>query len=252
MTPADQLSFERQVAGFLGSMADELPGGRYTPPRRMLSRARVHMTVNLAAAALVAGAIVLGLLLAGRALLTTDGAPPLAPLIGGAGAIGQTDGRGIGSASQAIGDGYFGQGGYGPVSSLFDPPGGLRRGPDGGAWGRPTASHAPTGRNTGRNTGRREGSSGGWQQGRSEAGGENDPWVPPPLGGSGGGTVIPPVGSGWGAGQLPGWTFGLHAAQPREPSAERSTRRRSTGRPGVRPAAHTRRARTSGSACPGR
>ena len=50
---AGPMSFERQVALFLGGMADEVALGPRTPPRPMLRRARQHMATSIAAAALI-------------------------------------------------------------------------------------------------------------------------------------------------------------------------------------------------------
>ena len=59
---AEPMSFERQVALFLGGMADEVALGPRTPPRPMLRRARLHMATSFTAAALiVAAAVVLAI-----------------------------------------------------------------------------------------------------------------------------------------------------------------------------------------------
>jgi hypothetical protein len=63
-----QVSFERQVAAFLGSMSEEIPAGRYAPPRTMLRRANVRMTGTLGMAALAIGLICLGAVLLNRSL----------------------------------------------------------------------------------------------------------------------------------------------------------------------------------------
>jgi hypothetical protein len=57
------VSFERQVAAFLGSMSEEVPAGRYAPPRTMLRRANIRMTGTLGLAALAVGLICLGAVL---------------------------------------------------------------------------------------------------------------------------------------------------------------------------------------------
>ena len=76
---AEHVSFERQVALFLGGMADEVALGPRTPPRPMLRRARLHMAASVMAAGLIlAVAAVLGTLvthglLGGHGPLNTHG-----------------------------------------------------------------------------------------------------------------------------------------------------------------------------------
>jgi hypothetical protein len=63
-----QMSFERQVAAFLGSMSDEVPAGPYAPPRSMLRRANARMSGTVAVAALGIALLCLGGVLLSRAL----------------------------------------------------------------------------------------------------------------------------------------------------------------------------------------
>jgi hypothetical protein len=55
-----QLAFERQVAAFLGSMAEEIPAGRYDAPRSMIARAHARVAATLVGAVLLLAAIGVG------------------------------------------------------------------------------------------------------------------------------------------------------------------------------------------------
>ena len=177
-------SFERQVAAFLGGMAEELPSGRGVPPRAMLRRAHVHMTATaVAGAVFVAITIVLGTL-ATRGLLGGHGSFPAPSLIGGAGLLGDgtnggrgTNGRGtLGAIAGAPGQLAGVEGSYERSA--------VRSGPDGGSWGGP-AARGPKGRVASGRT-QQSGTGGDASGGGRDTGGTG--WEPPPIwiGGSAG------------------------------------------------------------------
>ncbi len=55
-----QLAFERQVAAFLGSMAEEIPDDRYTAPRSMIARAHARVAATVVGAVLLLAAVGIG------------------------------------------------------------------------------------------------------------------------------------------------------------------------------------------------
>jgi hypothetical protein len=55
-----QIAFERQVAAFLGAMADEIPDGRYSVPSGMIGRARMRVATTILGAVLLLAAAGVG------------------------------------------------------------------------------------------------------------------------------------------------------------------------------------------------
>jgi hypothetical protein len=192
MSMAERLSFERQVAAFLGSMADDVPLGSRTPPRPMLRRARVQMTRSVIAGALIVTvAMVLGTVLA-RGLIggdglfhghrpnsgstvSSDGSNPGVTV--GSGATGVGVGA-IGDPGGALGRGLFGDvdGPYGPYGRLSG-----RRGPDGGSWGGVSPRNGGRGSEGFGGPGGSGGSPGSKERGGAGEVGGGAGWEPPPI-----------------------------------------------------------------------
>jgi hypothetical protein len=201
MSMAEQLSFERQVAAFLGGMAEDVPLGIRTPPRPMLRRARVQMTTSLIAGALiVALVIVVGTVLARGFIgstgffhhhlndgsrISTDGSTR--------GSIG-TGTSGVGAGAIGGSDGTLGDGMFGGFDGSYDPFGRLRgrAGPDGGAWRGATPRQGPHG------VGGPGAPPGSKDSGAGALGGTG--WVPP--------LPPPPVWGGSSIGDIPPFGFG--------------------------------------------
>jgi hypothetical protein len=186
-------SFERDVALFLGGMADELPSGRSVPPQAMLRRARVHMTATaVVGAVFVAMTIILGTL-ASRGLLIGDGSFPGPALIGGAGFGDGSNASRAGTASRS-GTPAVMPDALGPLSGAFDGYEGSYdrsvggKGPDGGSWGGPVSRGATGGHSQPPGSG---GDPSGGTSGSGGAGSGGTGWqpIPPPIwaGGSTGG-----------------------------------------------------------------
>jgi hypothetical protein len=230
-----QMSFERQVAAVLGSMSEDVPAGRYAPPRTMLRRANVRITGTLAAAALAIGLICLGGVLltrtahgsahlGGRVRESTDvtigaqAAAYAADSISGA-AAGWADGT-LSSHSKALGVGGVGgftqAGGYRSGGSVGGPSGddwlkgsGGSRGP----WIGPPGGDRGSGGGSGGGPGGGSGDPGG---GSGGAGGGGGPGGEEPRGGHHGGGIGPDIPgaeeppSAWQVGLPPqsmdGWT----------------------------------------------
>ena len=106
-----QLAFERQVAAFLGSMAEEIPAGRYSAPRTMIARAHARVAATIVGAVLLLAAIGVGGAIIVHALQTAVGSAASAANLNGAqGSAGtRTNGR-LGSAANPIGQGLWGAG----------------------------------------------------------------------------------------------------------------------------------------------
>ncbi len=201
-----QLAFERQVAAFLGNMAEEIPAGRYAPSRTMLTRAHTRVAGTIVAAVLmlaalgVGGALLLrsvhgsafGFFRNGSAGSNTDTSADTAT----PGAIGSgSDGwlNAAGTESQ-FGSGYVASGYPGQYGGVFPNDLGPRRrgvgsGDDGGVLGERGSRSFGAGGRFGNG-------------GLDEPGGPGGSgWLPPPVwgGANGGGAVFGPPG-GWGVG----------------------------------------------------
>jgi hypothetical protein len=232
---AEPMAFERQVAMFLGGMAEEVALGPRTPPRTMLRRARLHMATSITAAALIVAVAVVLAIATTRGLVGAHG-----PFHMGALTRGSLGSSGVivrpaapGRMGGALDPGSLGQGGlFGGLEGPYGPYGGLggRRGPDGGVWGRTPSRHGSDVGGSGRGAGNGSGYRGG-----TEGGSPGSPprWLPPP--GWGGETVghvpigIPPS-DGWGA---TGATQGGASAQVAtgEPRRAHQRHRRATSWP---------------------
>jgi hypothetical protein len=108
-----QLAFERQVAAFLGSMAEEVPAGRYTAPRSMIARAHARVAATVVGAVLLLAAIGVGGAMIVHALSSVMGSAASSAAVGGTqgsvnggsnlrtGAIAGSSGQSLWSTSQS-------------------------------------------------------------------------------------------------------------------------------------------------------
>jgi hypothetical protein len=212
-TAEGQLSFERQVAAFLGSMAEEIPSRAGNPPRAMLGRARIRTASTIGTSALLVAGLLVAAALVVHALngrssfgLQTGGEPTYGSA-GVAGASTSADSlghhvaawlRGPGGTGGGVGRGYLGSG---EEAIWFGQAGGEGGGQEAGES--KVSGRDQLGDRFGRlgkdGSGRVGGSGGFGGPGRPGGHGSGDSgWIPPIWGGgaalNGG---LPPA--GWGA-----------------------------------------------------